>query len=85
MIFRRLDSNALICDCQLMWLANMVKEKEGHTQVAATCEFPSVLQGKSLTSLTDEEFQCRGNLFKFIIFLILLDTRVLKDRRLRGE
>ncbi|KAG7177543.1 Peroxidasin-like 6, partial [Homarus americanus] len=56
----RLDSNALVCDCQLMWLAQMVKEKQHTTQVAATCQFPSVLQGKSLTSLNDSEFQCRG-------------------------
>ena len=57
---RRLDSNALVCDCRLMWLAQMVKEKQHTTQVAATCHFPSELQGKSLTSLTDSEFQCRG-------------------------
>ncbi|XP_071524649.1 peroxidasin homolog isoform X1 [Panulirus ornatus] len=56
----RLDSNALVCDCQLMWLAQMVKEKQHTTQVAATCQFPSGLQGKSLTSLNDSEFQCRG-------------------------
>lgn len=56
----RLDSNALVCDCQLMWLAQMVKEKQHRTQVAATCQFPVPLQGKSLTSLTDSEFQCRG-------------------------
>ncbi|XP_045133366.1 peroxidasin-like isoform X1 [Portunus trituberculatus] len=56
----RLDSNALVCDCRLMWLAQMVKEKQHTTQVAATCHFPSELQGKSLTSLTDSEFQCRG-------------------------
>ncbi|KAK8739717.1 hypothetical protein OTU49_003162 [Cherax quadricarinatus] len=59
----RLDSNALVCDCQLMWLANMVKEKQHTTQVAATCQFPSVLQGKSLTSLNDSEFECRGKPF----------------------
>ncbi|KAG0723195.1 Peroxidasin [Chionoecetes opilio] len=57
---RRLDSNALVCDCRLMWLAQMVKEKQHTTQVAATCHFPSDLQGKSLTSLNDSEFQCRG-------------------------
>ncbi|KAK7077519.1 hypothetical protein SK128_025717, partial [Halocaridina rubra] len=57
----RLDSNALVCDCQLMWLAHMVKEKQHRTQVAATCQFPVPLQGKSLTSITDSEFQCRGS------------------------
>ncbi|ROT75796.1 putative Thyroid peroxidase precursor [Penaeus vannamei] len=57
----RLDSNALVCDCQLLWLAEMVKEKQHRTQVAATCQFPSDLQGKSLTSLADSHFECRAS------------------------
>ncbi|MGH0131287.1 UNVERIFIED_CONTAM: hypothetical protein FKN15_046242 [Acipenser sinensis] len=37
----RLDSNGLVCDCELMWLAELMKEyaKNGNTQ-AATCEHP---------------------------------------------
>lgn len=57
---RRLDSNALVCDCQLLWLAEMVKEKQDRTLVAATCEHPHPLQGKSIMSLTDTEFHCVG-------------------------
>ncbi|CAL4068752.1 unnamed protein product, partial [Meganyctiphanes norvegica] len=56
----RLDSNALVCDCQLLWLAQMVKEKQHKTQVAATCHFPQDLHGKSLTTLTNSEFHCKG-------------------------
>ncbi|RXG61788.1 Peroxidasin-like protein, partial [Armadillidium vulgare] len=56
----RLDSNALVCDCQLLWLAKMVKDRNTKTQVAATCEFPTGLQGKSISSITDSEFHCKG-------------------------
>ncbi|XP_047738049.1 peroxidasin [Hyalella azteca] len=56
----RLDSNALVCDCQLLWLAQMVKEKQDRTLVAATCEAPNDLHGKSLSSITDTDFHCIG-------------------------
>lgn len=54
---RRLDSNALICDCQMLWLAKMLNEKQGTTQVAAICQSPDELSGRSVTSLI-EEFNC---------------------------
>ncbi|XP_050402134.1 peroxidasin [Patella vulgata] len=59
----RLDSNALVCDCQLMWLANMLKEKHGYTQAAATCQFPEKLQGRSLMSISQDDFHCKGPQF----------------------
>lgn len=55
----RLDSNALVCDCKMMWLARMLKDKSATTQAAATCEFPSVLQGKPLTAVSETEFHCK--------------------------
>ncbi|XP_064604306.1 peroxidasin-like isoform X2 [Liolophura sinensis] len=54
----RLDSNALICDCQIMWLAEKLKSDQTHTQAAATCQQPRELQGRSLTSIANDEFQC---------------------------
>ncbi len=56
---RRLDSNALICDCQVMWLTQMLKQNEGHTEAAVTCASPSDVRGKSLLSLSEETFHCR--------------------------
>ncbi|XP_041357097.1 peroxidasin-like isoform X2 [Gigantopelta aegis] len=55
----RLDSNALVCDCELIWLSDMLKEKHGYTQAAATCEFPSSLQGRSLMSISKHDFHCK--------------------------
>nr|XP_025044302.1 peroxidasin-like protein [Pelodiscus sinensis] len=56
----RLDSNALLCDCELMWLAELIKEytRKGNTQAVATCQYPRRLQGRSLASLIVEEFNC---------------------------
>uniref|UniRef100_A0A674HZE2 Ig-like domain-containing protein n=1 Tax=Terrapene triunguis TaxID=2587831 RepID=A0A674HZE2_9SAUR len=56
----RLDSNALLCDCDLMWLAKLLKKysEQGNIQTAATCENPRELQGRSITTLTTQEFNC---------------------------
>ncbi|XP_023663422.2 peroxidasin isoform X1 [Paramormyrops kingsleyae] len=56
----RLDSNTLNCDCELLWLADLLKQyaESGNAQAAATCEFPSRLQGRSVAALTAEELQC---------------------------
>ncbi|XP_074062925.1 putative oxidoreductase PXDNL isoform X5 [Macrotis lagotis] len=56
----RLDSNALVCDCDLTWLGQLLKDyaQTGHTQAAATCEYPRNLQGRSIASLTADEFNC---------------------------
>lgn len=59
-IHRRLDSNALICDCELLWLAELIKDytRKGNTQAAASCEYPKTLQGRPVASLLVEEFTC---------------------------
>ena len=62
-LFRRLDSNALVCDCDMMWLADMLKEKHGYTQAAATCEYPHSLQGRSLMSINKDDFHCGMHAF----------------------
>lgn len=55
----RLDSNALTCNCELMWLAQMLKENQATTQAAVTCEHPAPLQGKSLTTLSSVDLRCK--------------------------
>ncbi|CAH1252882.1 PXDN [Branchiostoma lanceolatum] len=56
----RLDSNDLVCDCQLMWLAELLKKYSsvGSTQAAATCKYPKALEGRSVATITPEEFHC---------------------------
>ncbi|XP_039300125.1 peroxidasin homolog, partial [Nilaparvata lugens] len=54
----RLDSNALVCDCEMMWLAKLLQEKRQITQAAATCQFPTTMEGKSLAEVNDNDFHC---------------------------
>nr|XP_011763710.1 peroxidasin-like protein [Macaca nemestrina] len=58
----RLDSNVLVCDCDLMWLGELLQgfAQHGHTQAAATCEYPRRLQGRAVASVTVEEFNCQS-------------------------
>lgn len=57
---RRLDSNSLLCDCDLLWLAELLKKyaEQGSIQTAATCEAPRELHGRSIVTLTAQEFNC---------------------------
>jgi hypothetical protein len=55
---RRLDSNALVCDCEMVWLVQMLQDKLKGTQAAATCQYPIAMQGKSLTAMTETDFHC---------------------------
>jgi hypothetical protein len=55
---RRLDSNALVCDCEMMWLVQMLQDQLKGTQAAATCQYPIAMKGKSLTSMTETDFHC---------------------------
>ncbi|OWK56642.1 Peroxidasin [Lonchura striata] len=56
----RLDSNSLFCDCDLLWLAELLKQsaERGSIQSAATCEAPRELHGRSIATLTAREFNC---------------------------
>lgn len=57
---RRLDSNALRCDCEILWLADLLKTyaESGNAQAAATCEYPRRIQGRSVATITPEELDC---------------------------
>ena len=54
---RRLDSNPLICSCDVLWLSRLLK-RTPHTVTAATCSQPSVLRGRTLARLSLEDVNC---------------------------
>ncbi|XP_054274117.1 peroxidasin-like isoform X2 [Macrosteles quadrilineatus] len=54
----RLDSNALVCDCDMMWLAHLLRDKQDSTQAAATCQFPTNMEGKPIANVSDNDFHC---------------------------
>ena len=75
---RRLDSNALVCDCGMMWLSDMLKDS--HLQAAVTCDQPSSMAGQSLLSVLDD-IVCRESptftLHLLSIYMFLTDTTYL--------
>ncbi|XP_069810187.1 peroxidasin homolog isoform X1 [Dendropsophus ebraccatus] len=56
----RLDSNPLFCDCELMWLLDLLRTftERSSTHTAATCEHPVHLRGSSVSSLSEDQFNC---------------------------
>ncbi|KAG8520823.1 Peroxidasin-like protein, partial [Galemys pyrenaicus] len=58
----RLDSNALVCDCDLLWLWELMQSyaRNDQTQAAATCEHPRRLHGRAITSVSVDEFDCES-------------------------
>ncbi|XP_037077759.1 peroxidasin-like, partial [Pollicipes pollicipes] len=50
----RLDSNALICDCRMLWLAHMLKEHASRSVASATCQEPAELNGRSIADIEDQ-------------------------------
>ncbi|XP_015127264.1 peroxidasin homolog [Diachasma alloeum] len=52
----RLDSNALVCDCDLLWLVERLRE--GPSETTAVCQAPVEMEGRSLTSMSTEDFHC---------------------------
>ncbi|KAM4622957.1 peroxidasin homolog [Discoglossus pictus] len=56
----RLDSNPLFCDCELKWLADLLRRNAARssTHTVATCEHPGHLQGRSVSSLPPDDFNC---------------------------
>ncbi|XP_014486409.1 PREDICTED: peroxidasin homolog [Dinoponera quadriceps] len=52
----RLDSNALVCDCNMAWLVERMRDK--HSEMAAICQAPQDMKGRSLTTMSIEDFHC---------------------------
>nr|XP_049708336.1 peroxidasin [Helicoverpa armigera] len=54
----RLDSNALICDCSMMWLVQMMAS-HNEMFIDATCYQPSRVTGMPLSLLEVRDFDCK--------------------------
>ena len=51
----RLDSNALICDCDMKWLVERARNK---ADMAAVCQGPDEMRGKRLDDMRPDDFHC---------------------------
>jgi hypothetical protein len=54
----RLDSNAIKCDCSLMWFVKMLKSHQHSLVVAATCHAPKEMEGKNLNTIVVDDLHC---------------------------
>ncbi|KAI8430939.1 hypothetical protein MSG28_001055 [Choristoneura fumiferana] len=54
----RLDSNALICDCNMLWLVRMLTVHSDMT-VAATCYGPANAIGTPLSAIKEQDLNCK--------------------------
>lgn len=52
----RLDSNSLVCDCRMVWLAKMLNDTL--VQAAANCQAPREMLGKPVKGMSPNDFHC---------------------------
>uniref|UniRef100_A0A7N6BKR1 Ig-like domain-containing protein n=1 Tax=Anabas testudineus TaxID=64144 RepID=A0A7N6BKR1_ANATE len=55
---QRLNTSSLLCDCQLKWLPVWVAEQTFMSCVNASCAHPQMLKGRSVFTVSQEEFVC---------------------------
>ncbi|KAJ8360480.1 hypothetical protein SKAU_G00170050 [Synaphobranchus kaupii] len=53
-----LNSSSLLCDCQLQWMGRWLTGSNFQNSVAAVCAHPASLLGRSVLSVTPNEFVC---------------------------
>ncbi|XP_022833229.1 peroxidasin-like [Spodoptera litura] len=54
----RLDSNALICDCSMLWLVKMMSQ-HNDMYIDATCYQPARVTGMPLSIMEERDFECK--------------------------
>lgn len=64
---RRLNTTSLLCDCQLKWLPVWVAEQTFLPSVNASCAHPQMLKGRSVFSVSQEEFVCGKRRFHWLL------------------
>ncbi|XP_054906279.1 leucine-rich repeats and immunoglobulin-like domains protein 2 [Poeciliopsis prolifica] len=53
-----LNSSSLLCDCHMQWLGPWLTESQFLQPVSAVCAHPASLLGRSILSISPEEFVC---------------------------
>ncbi|XP_066521237.1 leucine-rich repeats and immunoglobulin-like domains protein 2 [Hoplias malabaricus] len=53
-----LNTSSLLCDCQLSWLAQWLTDNHFQQSCSAACAHPASLAGRSIFTVTPEEFVC---------------------------
>uniref|UniRef100_A0A667X1R7 Leucine rich repeats and immunoglobulin like domains 2 n=1 Tax=Myripristis murdjan TaxID=586833 RepID=A0A667X1R7_9TELE len=53
-----LNTSSLLCDCQLQWLGPWLTDSHFQQSISAVCAHPASLLGRSVLSISPEEFVC---------------------------
>ncbi|XP_015252004.1 PREDICTED: leucine-rich repeats and immunoglobulin-like domains protein 2 [Cyprinodon variegatus] len=53
-----LNTSSLLCDCHMQWLGPWLTENHFHQSVSAVCAHPADLFGRSVLSISPDEFVC---------------------------
>ena len=67
---RRLNSSSLLCDCQLSWLTQWLRNNGFESTVSASCGFPESLVGTSILEVKPEQLECGNQIVVFCVFLL---------------
>ena len=71
---RRLDRNALVCECKLLWLSRFLQKVESSGD-QTLCSSPPNVEGKPLVSLAIEDLNCVKPEFTKIPLDIVISSR----------
>lgn len=68
----RLDGNYITCDCSLLWLTKVLKEKPFAIETAIICKYPEKFNGKNVKDLNESDLDCSKSI-NFIKYNKLYD------------
>ena len=80
----RLENNALICNCQLLWLKK-IGGKVSH--LSATCDSPNDLKSKLIPQIPDYQFRCNEPVFSIDIRVLptVSSDQIILECKVEGE
>lgn len=67
-----IQSNSLLCDCQLHWLPDWLVARGLQVGINATCAHPESLKGKSVFEVPPSSFVCGECVFSGYMAVSLL-------------
>lgn len=63
-----LNTSSLLCDCHMQWLGPWLIDSQFQQSVSAVCAHPASLLGRSVLSISPEEFVCGQSCSLFAVF-----------------
>lgn len=74
-----LNTSSLLCDCHMQWLGAWLTDSQFQHSVTAVCAHPASLLGRSVLSVSPEEFVCGQSRSHIAVGIIRMCYRVFSD------